>query len=201
VALNGLSGPTASGNTPIDPDEAKGLIPDLLTQAELNEYEQQNIARALVWAQTSRFLKRRLVSRDGLQRLHLRMFDRTWRWAGQFRRSDKAIGVPWTDVPVEVQKVCDDILFQLAERSLPLADIAVRFHHRLVSVHPFPNGNGRHARMAADLLRVQHGGQPFPWGASGLAAKGNVRAAYINALKDADAGDFAPLLKFAESAN
>jgi Fic-DOC domain mobile mystery protein B len=201
VAGTGLTGQAGGGNTPIDPDEAKGLIPDLITQSQLNEYEQLNIASAWIWARTSRFLKRHLVSRDGVQRLHQRMFDRTWKWAGQFRQSDKNIGVLWTEIPVEIQKVCDDILYQLTQRSLTLEEVAVRFHYRLVSVHPFPNGNGRHARMAADLLCLQHGGQPFPWGASDLAANSGVRAAYLDALKVADRGDFAPLLKFAVSTN
>jgi Fic-DOC domain mobile mystery protein B len=199
VARSGLTELTISGNTPIDPDEARGLIPDLLTQGQLNEYEQLNIGRAWLWARSSRFLKRRLVSRDGLQRLHQRMFDRTWNWAGQFRRSERIIGFPWTEIPVEVQKVCDDILYQLTQQSLSLEEIAVRFHHRLVSVHPFPNGNGRHARMTADLLCLQHGGKPFSWGASDLATKSSVRAAYIDALRGADVGDITPLMKFAAS--
>jgi Fic-DOC domain mobile mystery protein B len=186
-------------NTPINPDEAKGLIPDLITQAQLNEYEQLNIGAAWIWAQTSRFLKRQLVSRDGLQRLHLRMFDRTWKWAGQFRQSDKNIGIPWTEIPVAVQTLCDDTNYQLAQLSFPLEEIAVRFHYRLVTIHPFPNGNGRHARMSADLLCVQRGGQAFHWGASNLATKSSGRSAYLDALKRADKGDFLPLMQFAES--
>ena len=201
MAGTGLTEHAGSGSTPIDPDEAKGLIPNLITQSQLNEYEQLNIAGAWIWARTSRFLKRQLVSRNGLQRLHQRMFDRTWKWAGQFRRSDKSIGVPWTEIPVELQKVCDDIRYQVTEPSLPLEEIAVRFHYRLVTVHPFPNGNGRHARMAADLLCLQHGGHPFPWGASNLAAKSSVRTAYLDALKLADRGDFVPLMEFAASTN
>lgn len=187
------------GNTPIDPDEAKGLIPDLMTQSQLNEYEQLNIATAWIWAQTSRFLKRQLLSREGLQRLHQRMFDRTWKWAGQFRRSEKNIGIKWTEVPVAVQTLCDDTTYQLAQESFPLKEIAVRFHYRLATIHPFPNGNGRHARMAADLLCLQRGGQAFPWGASNLAAKGSGRSAYLDALKRADNGDLLPLMQFAGS--
>jgi len=187
------------GNTPIDPNEAEGLIPDLITQSQLNEYEQLNIATAWIWAPTSRYLKRQLLSRDGLQRLHQRMFDRTWKWAGQFRRSEKSIGIKWTEVPVAVQSLCDDTTYQLKEQSFPLEEIAVRFHYRLVSIHPFPNGNGRHARMAADLLCLQRGGQAFPWGASNLTARGSARAAYLDALKRADNGDLLPLMQFAGS--
>ena len=185
--------------TPIDPDEAKGLIPDLVTQAQLNEYEQLNIAAARIWAQTSRFLRRQLLTREGLQRLHQRMFDKTWKWAGQFRRSDKNIGIPWTEIPVAVQTLCDDTDYQLAHQSLSLDEIAVRFHYRLVTIHPFPNGNGRHARLAADLLCIQRGGQAFKWGASSLATKGGARSEYLDALKLADKGDFLPLMQFASS--
>jgi Fic-DOC domain mobile mystery protein B len=187
------------GNTPIDLDEAKGLIPDLLTQSQLNEYEQLNIATALVWAGTSRFLKRQLLSRDGLQRLHQRMFDRTWKWAGQFRRSNKNIGIHWTEIPVAVQTLCDDIKYKLANPPYELEEVAVHLHYRLVTIHPFPNGNGRHARMAADLLCVQHGGQALPWGASNLAAKSDSRSTYLEALRSADNGDFGPLTQFARS--
>jgi Fic-DOC domain mobile mystery protein B len=194
-----LTGQGDGGNTPIDPDEAKGLIPDLVTQSQLNEYEQVNIAAAWIWAQTSRFLKRQLVTRDGLQRLHQRMFDKTWKWAGQFRRSDKTMGIPWTEIPVAVQTLCDDTNYQLAHPSTPLEEIAVRFHYRLVTIHPFPNGNGRHARLAADLLCVQRGGHAFHWGASNLAGKGSARSAYIATLKRADKGDFVPLMQFASS--
>jgi len=190
-----------NGDTPIDPDEAKCLIPDLMTQSQLNEYEQLNIASAWIWAQTSRFLKRHLVSRDGLQRLHRRMFDRTWKWAGEFRRSEKSIGIPWIEIPVEVQTLCDDTGHQLANRSYPVEEIAVRFHYRLVTIHPFPNGNGRLARMAADRLSIQQGGQVFPWGASNLAAKARARTTYIEALRLADRGEFAALIQFAVSTN
>jgi Fic-DOC domain mobile mystery protein B len=186
-------------NTPIDPDEAKGLIPDLFSQAQLNEYEQLNIATAWIWAQTSRLLKRRLLTRAGLQRLHQQMFDKTWRWAGQFRKSDKSIGIRWTEIPVAIQTLCDDTNFQLTQPLHQLDEIAVRFHYRLVTIHPFPNGNGRHARMSADLLCVQHGGRALPWGTSNLTAKGNSRSAYLAALKLADKGDFSPLMEFARS--
>jgi Fic-DOC domain mobile mystery protein B len=194
-----LTGDGDNSTTPIDPDEAKGLIPDLVTQSQLNEYEQLNIAAAWVWAQTSRFLKRQLLTREGLQRLHLRMFDKTWKWAGQFRRSDKNIGIPWTEIPVSVQTLCDDTNYQLDHQSLPLEEIAVRFHYRLVTIHPFPNGNGRHARLAANLLCVQRGGKVFKWGASNLATKGSARSAYLAAMKLADKGDFRPLMQFASS--
>jgi Fic-DOC domain mobile mystery protein B len=189
------------GNTPIDPDEAKGLVPDLITQSQLNEYEQLNIARAWDWAPTSRFLKRHLLSREGLQRLHRRMFDRTWKWAGQFRQSEKNLGLPWVEIPVAIQSLCDDISYQVAHLSYPLEEAAIRFHYRLVTIHAFPNGNGRHARLAADLLCVQQGHPALPWGASNLAVRGAVRSAYLNALKDADGGDFAPLMNFAVATN
>ena len=185
------------GNTPIDPNEAKGLIPDLITQSQLNEYEQLNIARAWTWAQTSRFLKSQLLTRPGLQRLHQRMFDRTWRWAGQFRQSEKNIGVPWVEIPVAVQTLCDDTNYQLANQTYPPEELAVRFHYRLVTIHAFPNGNGRHARLAADLLCIQQGHPVFSWGASNIATRGRVRSAYLDALKRADHGDFAPLMNFA----
>lgn len=160
------------GATPLDPDLLQALIPDLSTQQELNEWEAQNIAAALRWALRSRSLRRDLLSLSGLTLLHQRMFDQTWRWAGKFRLSDTNIGVVWHQAPTQVQALCDDVRYQMqfvsdsssSGGAYSWKERAVRFHHRLVLVHPFPNGNGRHARLATDLLLFYHGQPLFSWG-------------------------------------
>ena len=184
------------GATPLDPDEADGLIPSLSTKAELNEFEERNILSARHWAVTSRILRRDYPNVSALKRLHLEMFNATWEWAGQFRRSDKNIGVHWPSISGELHALCEDTRFWVVNRSYEWVELGARFHHRLVAIHAFPNGNGRHARLATDILLRQHGQSPFTWGSQSLTPAGTVRRMYIDALWQADAGDLDALLVF-----
>ena len=184
------------GATPIDPEEATGLIPSLSLQSELNEFELLNILEAARWARTSRTLQKELLSIDGLKLLHKRMFDRTWKWAGQFRVTQKSIGVEAYRIATELHGLTEDCKVWLELGSYPSDEIAARFHHRLVWIHPFPNGNGRHARLATDLLSRQNGWPPFAWGAGDLGRAGETRRAYIDSLQAADASDIGPLIRF-----
>jgi Fic-DOC domain mobile mystery protein B len=189
------------GATPLDPTESAGLIPKLTTQSELNEFEATNIAEALLWLSRrgSLRLRQTLPTIETLQQLHHEMFGITWKWAGRFRLTNKNLGVPWERISVEVRTLADDIKFQVEHTTYPADDLASRFHHRLVSIHAFPNGNGRHARLAADVL-VQRLGRPsFTWGGGSLVAAGPARSEYLAALKQADDGDSSRLLRFARS--
>ena len=184
------------GATPLDPDVLAALLPDLSTQSELNEFEAQNIAAALRWALRSRTLRRDLLTLSGLTLLHRRMFDQTWRWAGKFRTTDTNIGVSWHQVPTMVQNLCDDTRYQVENAVYAWDELAARFHHRLVWIHPFPNGNGRHARLATDLLLAHHGQPIFTWGAVSLITDSTTRQEYLSSLRAADAGNFTSLLRF-----
>ena len=184
------------GATPLDYDSLHLLIPKISIQAELNDFEARNIAAAIQWAEKSSKLKNNLMSIAGLTLLHKRMFNFTWSWAGKFRKSNTNIGSPWELIQGELKALCDDIRYQLEHQVYPLAELAVRFHHRLVLIHPFPNGNGRHARLAADLLlRFNHQPQ-LVWGGKSLDANSNLRQHYITAMRQADKGDYAPLMEF-----
>lgn len=186
------------GATPLNADEAAGLIPDhITTQAALNQWEQQNILEGMAWA--DRQTKRDLLDESFIRDLHGKMFGRTWKWAGTYRRSNKNIGVEWTAIARELHGMLADVATQCQHASFPQDELAVRFHHRLVLIHPFPNGNGRHARLMADLLVHRLGGQPFSWGRCSLTEPGAVREAYIAALRRADRHDYAPLIAFARS--
>jgi Fic-DOC domain mobile mystery protein B len=190
-----------AGATPLDPTETAGLIPRLNTQSELNEFEATNIAEALFWLSRrgSARLRKTLPSIETLRQLHRRMFDITWTWAGRFRQTNKNLGVPWQKISVEVRTLSDDISFQIERTTYPADELATRFHHRLVSIHAFPNGNGRHGRLASDVL-VQRLGRPiFTWGGGSLVAAGPTRSEYLAALKEADHGDPKRLLAFARS--
>ncbi len=187
----------APGATPLDADELASLIPGhISTQGELNEWEQLNIVQGDTWARKQR---KEILDEGFLRRLHRQMFGETWRWAGSFRKSDKNIGVDWLKIGVELKKLLDDVRYQVANGSLPPDEIAVRFHHRLVAIHPFPNGNGRHARLMADLLVERLGRPRFTWGSASLTDANETRQHYIAALQAADARDIAPLLAFARS--
>lgn len=187
------------GATPLEPDLLAALIPDLTTQGELNEWEAQNIATALRLALRSRAMRRDLLTVPGLTQLHRRMFDQTWRWAGKFRTADTNIGVPWHQTAPLTQSLCDDARYQVENAVYPWEELAARFHHRLVAIHPFPNGNGRHARLATDLLLSQNGQPIFTWGSASLTADSTTRQDYLTALREADRGGFARLLRFVRS--
>lgn len=185
---------TPVGATELDADEAEGLIPkSLTTRAQLDEYESANIAEAMAWATS----KRRDVLAEGFLRdLHRRMFGRVWRWAGMFRTSGKNLGVASHDVPAAMRDLVEDAKAQIAAGLTPVDEVAARFHHRLTRIHPFANGNGRHARLATDLLLEQLGERHFSWGAADLTHAGEARGQYIAALRAADAGDHRPLKEF-----
>jgi Fic-DOC domain mobile mystery protein B len=186
------------GATPIDADEASQLIPPHITlQRELNEWEATNILAAVTWTRSLR--SREVLDPDILREVHHRMFDHTWQWAGTYRRSDKNIGVPWYRIPEDVLNLCEDAKLWIADGTYSPDETAVRFHHRLVLIHPFPNGNGRHARLVADVLAVRYGRPVFSWGRSSLSRQDETRRAYIQALQRADRGDITPLLEFARN--
>lgn len=185
----------APGATPIDADEATGLLPSHLTlQSELNEYEEANILQAAEWL----FGRRRgdPLEQRFIHSVHRRMFDQTWKWAGAARRSDKNIGVRWYEIPVQLSQMLGDVRVQIEHKAFALTEIAARYHHRLVAIHIFPNGNGRHARVMADLLLMELAGRRFDWGRESLTSPSELRAQYIAALRAADGGDCQPLLKF-----
>ena len=191
------------GATPIDPDEAEGLLQaHVSTRRELDELEEANIQLGLEWAQRRAILGRGradVLAQEFLYELHRRMFSAVWAWAGQVRRTDKNIGVDKLTIRPEVRKLVDDAQYWRENEVYGPDELAVRFHHRLVLIHPFPNGNGRHARMMADLVAQQAAQPPFSWGGASLVATSELRTAYISALRQADQGDVGPLLDFARS--
>jgi len=154
------------GATPLDADELASLIPGhITTQGELNEWEQLNIVQGEAWARKQR---KEILNEAFVRQLHKQMFGETWQWAGNFRKSDKNIGVDWLKVGVELKNLLDDVRYQVEHATYSPDEIAVRFHHRLVVIHPFPNGNGRHARMMADLLAARLDQPRFSWGSRSL---------------------------------
>jgi Fic-DOC domain mobile mystery protein B len=183
--------------TPLAEEEKEDLIPSYITtRGELNEAEQANILGAEDWA----FSRRRDVLNERfLDNLHKRMLGNVWRWAGTHRRSAKSVGIDAYQIPTALRQMIDDTRFWIENHTYSRDEIAARFHHQLVWIHPYPNGNGRHARLATDLLLKTMGQPRFSWGSDSLVNAGETRQRYVAALRAADDHDFVPLLEFVRS--
>jgi Fic-DOC domain mobile mystery protein B len=191
---------TGEGNTPLSPEEQDDLIPDLATKEELNEWERQNILEAYAWALDPRNLQRQDPFAEAYVReMHLRMFDQTWKWAGTYRTTEKNIGIPHHQIRDALAALLGDARYWVEQQTFEPDELAVRFHHRLVSIHPFANGNGRHARLMADVIVRRQGRPVFTWGGADIVRAGDFRRSYIDALRAADKNDIQPLLAFARS--
>jgi Fic-DOC domain mobile mystery protein B len=193
--------PIEDGATLLTPEEQSELIPSLATRAQLNEVERLGINTARVRAMRPRALARTDLLSDAFGReLHRRMFRGVWRWAGRYRTTEKNLGWAVPRITEGVRNAFDDARTQLQYASYPLHEVAVRLHHQLVVIHPWPNGNGRHARLVADIVVAAGRGVPLTWGAGvNLVAAGEIRARYLAAVRAADGQDFGPLLEFARS--
>lgn len=184
--------------TPLDADDILGLrIPYILTRQDLNVAEQSNILKAMDWA--SRKRETNLLSESFVVELHRRMFGDVWHWAGTYRTRGTNIGVTPHDIPPLLRELLDDARYWLNHASYAHDELALRLHHRMVQIHPFPNGNGRHTRLMADLQVQTLGEAPFTWGHGDLNTATQVRSIYIQALRSADNHDIKPLLAFARS--
>lgn len=189
------------GQTPLDEDEKRDLIPTLITREDLDAFEQENILEARKWImQKSVLAKQDIFTEKFILNLHKRMYGHVWKWAGTYRKSNKNIGIEYYLVPTELRQLLDDATYWLEHKTYSVTDLAIIFHHRLVKIHLFPNGNGRHARLCADVIVAKYGGDKLTWGGnSDLTRPDDIRKAYIAALREADAGNYEPLLAFARS--
>lgn len=187
------------GATPLDPDDAAALIPGhLTTREQLNDWEALNIREGEEWAFGRQH--KNILSISFMQALHKQLFGGTWAWAGKTRTKETLpVGIAPEKIEIELKKLCQDVETQIKHKSWKIDEIAARFHHRLVYIHPFTNGNGRFSRTMADLLLVQNGSEKFTWGAGDLISVGEQRDRYIDALQSADRKDYALLLDFVRS--
>ncbi len=188
------------GQTPLDPEQINGLkIKTISTQQQLNEFELTNINEALKWLNTKRKINE-VLSEQFLIQVHKRMLGMVWKWAGNFRVTETNIGIEWTKIPIELRLLIDDTKYWVEHQTYDPEQIAIRFKHRLVSIHCFPNGNGRHSRIMADLI-AKHVFEleKFSWGQSSILANSEQRKLYLKALQKADKGDYDALLEFARS--
>jgi Fic-DOC domain mobile mystery protein B len=189
------------GQTPLDEEEKEGLlISTIATRAELDEFEQQNIEQAVQWTMMRSFKPETVFTEEFIRMVHKRMYANVWAWAGEFRKSNKNIGINKLQIPTELRYLLDDVRYWHANSTYPPDEIAVRFKHRIVSIHCFANGNGRHSRLLADIIIEKIYKLPvFSWGAALSLSHGDTRAAYIKAVRAADQGNYSLLMAFARS--
>ena len=191
---------TGDGNTALSPEEQDALIPNLATKEELNEWERQNILEAYAWALDLKNIRRQdPLTESYVRALHQRMFDQTWKWAGTYRTTEKNIGIAHHHIRDSLAVLLGDARYWLDHETYGPDEIAIRLHHRLVFIQPFANGNGRHARLMADVLISKQGRSTFSWGGADIQQAGDFRRNYIDALRVADRHDLRPLLAFART--
>lgn len=197
--LQGFDFEIEDGQTPLDPDEAQGLkLKWVATRADLNDAEGANVVSGMLWAAREIRKKEVVVTCDAfLRKLHEQMFGRVWEWAGRYRLTERNIGVAPHQIAMQLRQLFDNAGAWQEFKTYPLDEQAARLHHQLTLIHPFPNGNGRSSRLMADLFLQSRGEQPFSWGPA--PHNSAVRKSYLQAVREADAGNWQPLLGFVRS--
>lgn len=185
---------TDDNSTPLTEEEKLQLKTKwVTTRAELNELETNGIAEAEIWLLKN---KKDILNENFIKTLHKKMFGKIWQWAGMFRTTERNIGVAPYQIQPYLRILFDDVKFWLENKTYSNKEIAIRFHHRLVQIHPFPNGNGRISRLMADLLMKQLEDKNLIWGSGNLTEISELRKIYISALQEADSGNYQSLLDF-----
>ncbi|MCK9426117.1 MAG: mobile mystery protein B [Ignavibacteriaceae bacterium] len=189
------------GQTPLDEDEKDGLlIKTITTRGELDEFEQLGVEKANQWLLSKKLMVNKILTEDFVRDLHKRMFGDIWKWAGEYRRTNKNIGVDKFEIGIELNKLLADCRFWIENKTFLEDEISVRFSHRMAAIHPFANGNGRHSRLIADVLINKGFGKPyFTWGSKNLVKQSEARTQYLHALREADNFSYKPLIDFARS--
>jgi Fic-DOC domain mobile mystery protein B len=189
------------GQTPLSEEEMEGLLIDTITtQGELDEFEQRNIEKAIEWTLTKKFKAENILTEEFVREIHKQMFDDVWSWAGDFRLSEKNLGIKFHLIGTTLRQLNDDCLFWIKDKTFSEDEISIRYKHRIVNIHCFANGNGRHSRLIADLIHKKVFNQDyFTWGShANLVKAGEQRANYLKAIREADLGNIQPLIDFAK---
>lgn len=197
----GLTIEYIDGQTPLNDDEKDGLqILSITTREELDEFEQLNIEKAIQWTLGKKLKTEQLFSEKFIKDLHKRMYGEVWKWAGTFRTSEKNLGIKNYLITIELKQLLDDAIFWKENNTYNSEELAIRFKHRLVSIHCFANGNGRHSRLMADLIMEKlYDSKFFSWGSNNIVKATETRSIYIQAIRKADKNEIEPLILFAKS--
>ncbi len=194
----GLDLDYSEGQTPLDDDEKEELlIPSITTRGELDEFEQLDVEKAIEWLLSRKLNITKILTEKFVKDLHKRMFGDIWKWAGEFRKTNKNIGVDKFMIGIELKNLLDDCNYWIEKKIFSEDEIVVRLSHRMVSIHPFANGNGRHSRLIADVLVTKGFGKSyFTWGSVSFTKQSEARTKYLAALRDADRNDYNSLIEF-----
>ena len=197
----GLELDYVDGQTPLSEEEKDGLlIKTITTHNELDELEQLNIEKAIEWTIKTKFKKDQVLTERFIKTLHKKMLGNIWSWAGEFRKSEKNIGIKWVMIGIELKALLDDTKYWIENKTFPNEEIAIRFKHRLVNIHCFPNGNGRHSRIMADIIMESiFGEEAFSWNQSNMVKANQTRKNYLQAIREGDNGNIQPLIDFAKN--
>lgn len=197
----GLDPEYEDAQTPLSEEEKEGLlIKSITTHGELDEHEQLNIEEAIKWLLNTKLKKDKILTEKFIRTLHKKMLGNVWSWAGEFRKSEKNIGVNWTNIGTDLKTLLDDTNYWIENKTYPPDEISIRFKHRLVNIHCFPNGNGRHSRIMADIMIESIFGEKiFSWNQSNMVKADETRKEYIRSIREGDKGDINPLIKFARN--
>lgn len=197
----GLAISHMDGETPLDEDEKEGLLnTTIATRGELNEFEQRNIEQAVLWSLNRSFKPEIIFSEAFIKELHIRMYGDVWSWAGKFRKTNKNIGVDKWQIQADLKTLLDDVAYWYAKNVYTPDEMTIRFKHRVVQIHCFANGNGRHSRLLADIVISKLFKLPvYSWGAANFVDNISTRSEYLAAIKAADNGFIRPLVDFARS--
>jgi len=189
------------GQTPLDEEEKEGLkIKSITTHEDLDEFEQLNIEKAVEWTIHRNLKPETILTEKFIKDLHHKMYGDVWKWAGKFRRTEKNLGITWIQIGIELKNLLDDTKYWIDNKTYSSEEIAIRFKHRIVSIHCFPNGNGRHSRLMADIIIESiFGNKVFSWHQSNMVQANETRRKYIDSLRKADKGNIAPLIEFAKN--
>jgi len=197
----GLNSSNDYRQTPLNKEEKEGLlIRSLTTQKELNEFEQLNIEKAIEWIIHANLKSDKILSEKFIQDLHKKMYGDIWKWAGEFRKSDKNLGIKWTQIRIQLKSLIEDTKYWIKHKTYLSEETSIRFKHRLVAIHCFPNGNGRHSRVMADIIMESIFEEKiFTWHQSNMVKPNETRKRYIVSLREADNGNIHPLIAFAKN--
>lgn len=186
-------------------DDTSGLIlTHLTTRTERNAAEAHIISLAYdkyIFEARRKKQGARWFTNEFICAVHRDMFGSIWDWAGKYRTDNLNIGVDWRLISEQIHLLCDDFLYWDSTTStMTVLEVAARLQNRLTKIHPFRNGNGRHARLITDIFFYSRR-HPLPeWPQTHLMSEGHqIRELYIAAMQKADQGDFSSLIRFLEN--
>lgn len=172
--------------TPFPDDNLLGLT----DKNQINEMEATGIAKSelnIFELETDIELSTSLILE-----IHKIAFSELYDWAGKWRKTEVYVGQLIPPKPNKVlhsmYQFLDNLNFKISisKNRTEHIDSLVYAHYEFIKIHPFNNGNGRTGRILMNLVALKFGYKPLEL----YHREGQSRKLYINAMKDADNGNF-----------